>query len=105
MGQEAGMTDGMTDARGYTLRKAVNAGFRVACGAAVLLALLPLVSVLYFTAARGAGGINWAFFTQLPKPVGEPVGCMANALAGTLKLVLMACALGMPVGVLAGVFL
>lgn len=99
------MTDGLTDARGYTLRKAVNAGFRAACGAAVLLALLPLASVLYFTAAHGAGGINWAFFTELPKPVGEPGGGMANALSGTFKLVLMACALGMPVGVLAGVFL
>jgi phosphate transport system permease protein len=95
----------MIEARGYSFRKWVNAGFRVACGVAVLLALLPLASVLYFTAARGMGGINLAFFTELPKPVGEAGGGMANALGGTLKLVAMACAIGMPIGVLAGVFL
>jgi phosphate transport system permease protein len=95
----------MKETRSYSYRKAMNVGFRVASGAAVALALLPLVSVLYFTAARGAGGINLAFFTELPKPVGETGGGMANALVGTLKLVGMACAIGMPIGVLAGVFL
>ena len=91
--------------RGYSYRKIVNTGFRVASGAAVALALLPLVSVIYFTAARGLGGVNLAFFTELPKPVGETGGGMANALGGTLKLVAMACAIGMPIGVLAGVYL
>ncbi len=95
----------MIETRGYTYRKVVNAGFRVASGAAVALALLPLVSVLYYTTARGIGGVNLAFFTELPKPVGETGGGMANALSGTLKLVAMACAIGLPVGVLAGVFL
>ena len=95
----------MTDEQSYKFRKLVNSGFRVACGAAVLLALLPLVSVLFFTAARGLGGVNLAFFTELPKPVGETGGGMANALSGTLKLVGMACVIGMPIGVLAGVFL
>lgn len=90
---------------GYAYRKVVNTGFRVASGAAVLLALLPLVSVVYFTAARGLGGVNLAFFTELPKPVGEAGGGMANALGGTVKLVAMACAIGMPIGVLAGVYL
>ncbi|HEX4336450.1 MAG TPA: phosphate ABC transporter permease PstA [Polyangiaceae bacterium] len=95
----------MIEARGYGYRKALNAGFRVASAFAVLLALLPLVSVIYFTAARGLGGVNLAFFTELPKPVGEPGGGMANALSGTGKLVGMACAIGMPIGVMAGVFL
>ncbi|HEX3595233.1 MAG TPA: phosphate ABC transporter permease PstA [Polyangiaceae bacterium] len=95
----------MIEARGYGYRKFVNAGFRAASGVAVLLALLPLVSVLYFTAARGLGGVNLAFFTELPKPVGEAGGGMANALSGTLKIVAMACGIGLPIGVLAGVFL
>jgi phosphate transport system permease protein len=70
-----------------------------------VIALVPLVSVLYYVAVRGIGGINVNFFTQLPKPVGEAGGGMANAIAGTLKLVLLACAFGIPTGVLAGVYL
>jgi phosphate transport system permease protein len=93
------------EAASYARRKAVDVGFRLACGVALALALLPLVSVLYFTASRGIGGINLDFFTKLPKPVGETGGGMANALDGSAKLVFMACLLGMPVGVLAGVFL
>jgi phosphate transport system permease protein len=93
------------DHSGYGRRKFIDGAFRCACGFAVLLALLPLASVLYFTTSKGLGGINVAFFTQLPKPVGEAGGGMANAIDGTLKLVGMACLFGMPVGVLAGVFL
>jgi phosphate transport system permease protein len=89
----------------YGRRRFTDVAFRVACGIAVAFALLPLASVLYFTASKGLGGINLDFFTQLPKPVGETGGGMANAIDGTLKLVGMACLLGMPVGVLAGVFL
>jgi len=92
-------------ASGYGRRRLTDALFRWACAAAVMLALVPLVSVLYYTASRGLGGINLAFFTELPKPVGEPGGGMGNAIDGTLKLVGMACLMGMPVGVLAGVFL
>src|SRR5262249_51459230 len=101
--QGSAMSD--TTLERYRARKITDMGFRVACGAAVLFAVLPLVSVLYFTAVRGLGGINVAFFTQLPKPVGESGGGMGNAIDGTLKLVGMACLLGMPVGVLAGVCL
>lgn len=89
----------------YALRKARDVLFRAACFVAVALALLPLASVLYYTAHRGIGGINLDFFTELPKPVGETGGGMANAIDGTLKLVGMAALLGIPVGVMAGVFL
>lgn len=93
------------DAGHYRRRRVTDVVFRVACAAAVGLALLPLASVLYYTASRGIGGIDWAFFTELPKPVGEEGGGMGNAIDGTLKLVAMAAAMGIPVGVLAGVFL
>ena len=92
-----------SDAAAYARRKAFDVVFRAACAGALLLALLPLASVLFHTAARGIGGIDLAFFTQLPKPVGETGGGMANAIDGTLKLVALACTLGIPVGVLAGV--
>jgi phosphate transport system permease protein len=72
---------------------------------AVLIALVPLASVLVYTVVQGASAINWAFFTQLPQPVGEPGGGMANALVGTLTLVALASCIGAPVGVLGGLFL
>lgn len=86
-------------------RRFTDTFFRAACAFAVALAIVPLVSVLYYTASRGLGGINLAFFTELPKPVGETGGGMANAIEGTLSLVGMACIFGVPAGVLAGVFL
>jgi phosphate transport system permease protein len=49
--------------------------------------------------------INWAFFTQLPKPVGEPGGGMANAIVGTFELLGLAALLSIPIGILGGVFL
>jgi len=72
---------------------------------AVLVALVPLASVLVYTVVQGASAINWAFFTQLPQPVGEPGGGMANAVVGTLILVVLASCIGAPVGILGGLFL
>jgi phosphate transport system permease protein len=54
---------------------------------------------------EGFSSVNWAFFTQLPKPVGEPGGGMANAIVGTFILLGQAAVLGVPIGVLGGVFL
>ena len=89
----------------YGRRKITDIFVRSACVAAAVIALIPLVSVLYYVTARGLGGINLDFFTELPKPVGESGGGMANAIVGTLKLVFLACAIGIPPGVLAGVYL
>jgi phosphate transport system permease protein len=89
----------------YGRRKVMDVLFRGACTFAVVVALVPLASVLYYTASRGLGGIDLDFFTHLPKPVGEVGGGMGNAIDGTLRLVAMACVIGIPVGVLAGAFL
>jgi phosphate transport system permease protein len=89
----------------YSRRKFTDVFVRSACVLAAVIALIPLISVLYYVTARGIGGINLDFFTELPKPVGEAGGGMANAIVGTLKLVLLACAIGIPPGVLAGVYL
>ncbi len=88
-----------------TRRKVVDQVVRGACVGATVLALVPLVSVMYYVAQKGLGGVNLAFFTELPKPVGETGGGMANAIEGTLELVGLACLFGIPSGVLAGVYL
>jgi phosphate transport system permease protein len=89
----------------YQRRKFTDVFVRSACVAAAVIALVPLGSVLYYVTVRGIGGVNLDFFTELPKPVGESGGGMANAIVGTLKLVFLACAIGIPPGVLAGVYL
>ena len=53
----------------------------------------------------GIGAVNFEFFTNLPKPVGAPGGGMANAIVGTLELLALASIIGIPVGVLGGIFL
>ena len=76
----------------------------VTCGCA-LLVVVPLCLVFYHVLRSGAGSINWAFFTQLPKPVGELGGGMANAIVGTFELLALAAVIGVPIGVLGGIFL
>ena len=62
--------------------------------------------IVYFLLYNNAGAssLNWAFFTELPKPVGEEGGGMANAILGTLILVGLGSAIGIPVGVFAGIY-
>jgi len=89
----------------YARRRLVDRLARGACVAFTLLAVVPLASVLLYIGAKGLGGLSWSFFTALPRPVGEAGGGMANALVGSLILIGLACAVGIPVGVLAGVYL
>jgi phosphate transport system permease protein len=70
-----------------------------------LVVIAPLFLVIYFLLVRGATSIDWNFFTQLPKPVGETGGGMANAIVGTMELLAMATVVGVPMGVLGGIYL
>lgn len=83
----------------------VNGAMTLLCGAAVVLALLPLASVCWLVVAKGARSLSLAFFTQLPAPVGEVGGGVGNAIAGTLYVVALASCGGVPLGVGAGVYL
>ncbi len=89
----------------YRRRTLLDVLARAGCVAATLLAIIPLFSVLLYVTAKGLSGVSWSFLTQLPKPVGEAGGGFGNAIAGTLLLVGLACGVGIPVGVLAGVYL
>jgi phosphate transport system permease protein len=77
----------------------------VVCGICLLLTLLPLVSLLYLVISRGLRSISIAFFTSLPKPVGETGGGVGNALVGSAMIVGMAALLGLPAGIGAGLYL
>jgi phosphate transport system permease protein len=70
-----------------------------------LLVMAPLFLVIYYLIAEGASSLDWSFFTQIPKPTGEVGGGMANAIVGSLTLLAMAACIGVPLGVLGGIYL
>ena len=86
-------------------RKIRNHGMTVVLALCAAGAILPLASVFYVVLKSGLSGVNWAFFTELPAAVGEEGGGMANALAGTVTLVAMASFVGIPTGMIAGIYL
>jgi phosphate transport system permease protein len=86
-------------------RKIFNLVMLTCTGLCALLAVGAMVAILGFLVWKGAGALNWDFFTNLPAPVGVPGGGMANAIVGTGKLLLLASAIGLPIGFLAGVYL
>jgi phosphate transport system permease protein len=70
-----------------------------------LIVTVPLFLILGTVIYRGLPALNWAFLTQIPKPVGETGGGMANAITGSLEILVVASMIGVPLGVGAGVFL
>ncbi|MGD0180411.1 MAG: phosphate ABC transporter permease PstA [Terriglobales bacterium] len=86
-------------------RRGVNSLATFAAAASVLLVLLPLGAVFGYLVYKGIGSINWAFLTQTPKPVGEAGGGMANAIAGSAFILLIASVIGVPIGIGAGIYL
>lgn len=70
-----------------------------------ILVVAPLVAIFVYLLYRGISSLNVAFFTQIPKPVGEPGGGMANAIAGSGVLLAIAIVIGVPIGIAAGIFL
>ncbi|HXN19940.1 MAG TPA: phosphate ABC transporter permease PstA [Candidatus Binatus sp.] len=86
-------------------RKALNYVMLTLTGIAALAVVSVLFFILGYLVWNGGKSLNWNFFTQLPKPVGETGGGMANAIVGSLKLLMLAALMGLPVGLLAGVYL
>jgi phosphate transport system permease protein len=88
--------------RARRISNRVAEGAAVACTAVILT---PLVLIFGYLVIKGGSSLNLAFFTNLPRPVGELGGGMANGIVGTLYLIGLACVLGLPVGVFTGIYL
>jgi phosphate transport system permease protein len=86
-------------------RRAVNVLMSWLAAAFAALVVLPLLLILALLLWQGASAVNLDFFTHLPKPVGEVGGGMANAIVGTLMLLTLAAIIGLPVGILGGLYL
>jgi phosphate transport system permease protein len=88
-----------------TVRRLLN---RVMSGLTFLAALAvicPLLMILGFLVLRGISAINLDFFIHLPKAVGETGGGVANAIVGSVIMIALASCIGLPVGILGGLYL
>lgn len=86
-------------------RRAVNLGMRIFCGGATLIAVIPLFLVLFIIAAKGLPALNLEFFTTTEKAAGEMGGGLKHAILGTMMMVGLASCLGLPIGILGGIYL
>lgn len=85
-------------------RKIVNSIMLSLCVVAAIISILPLFYIFFYTTKSGISSLNLDFFTQMPKPVGESGGGMANGIVGTLILISLGSVIGIPVGILAGIY-
>lgn len=92
-------------AHDHTWRKIKSALASAVAFISAVLVIAPLGLVFFYLLVNGAGSVNWDFFTKLPAPVGAVGGGMVNAIVGSLELLALAGAIGIPVGVLGGVYL
>jgi phosphate transport system permease protein len=86
-------------------RRVVNAIMLGLLSAAAIAATLPLILIIFHLLKSGLSSVNLDFFTKVHAPPGSTGGGMAHAIVGTLVLIGMACVLGLPVGVGAGLYL
>src|ERR1700746_2994519 len=86
-------------------RKSLNVVMLSLTGLCALITVSALFFILGYLVWNGGKDLSWNFFTKLPTPVGETGGGMANAIVGSMKLLLLATLFGVPVGLLGGVYL
>src|ERR1700743_882247 len=82
-----------------------SSGFQVLIYVLAFACVIPLLFILGFIIKAGVTKINWHFLVNVPKPVGESGGGIANALVGSILIILVASAIAVPIGILAGVYL
>lgn len=92
--------------RPMTGRKATDVTIKITSVFAAMIGIFALFWILFETAARGIGAINWSFFTMLPPtPASDVPGGLANAIIGTFVITGLASLMAVPIGLLAGIFL
>lgn len=77
----------------------------VASVGATIVVMAPLIAIFGYLLYKGASSLNLAFFTQIPKPVGEVGGGMANSIIGSGLLLAIASLMGVPIGIAGGIYI
>ena len=85
-------------------RKFLSHAIVVLCALSVLIALVTLALILFYVVTQGVTSLNWSFFTQMPRPVGEEGGGMANAIVGSLIVVGLGGLFAIPLGIMSGIY-
>lgn len=87
------------------IRLTINAIMVTLTFLCAIVAMVPLFLIFYHLLSKGLSSFDWHFFTEMPKPVGEPGGGMANGIVGSGILIGLASLIGLPVGILGGIYL
>lgn len=80
-------------------------GFQILTIVLAFACVIPLIAILFFIIKAGITKINWHFLVNVPKPVGEAGGGIANALVGSIIIIALASVIAIPIGILAGIYL
>lgn len=94
----------LANPRNLKRRKVINVIMLSMSVVSALIAIIPLIYIFFYTTAAGISSLNLDFFTQLPKPVGEEGGGIANAIVGSMEIVGLGALFGIPIGLLAGIY-
>jgi phosphate transport system permease protein len=86
-------------------RKSLSLVMLSLTGVCALITVSALLVILGYLVWNGATALHWSFFTNLPAPVGESGGGIANAIVGSAKLLLLAAAVGVPIGLMGAIYL
>jgi phosphate transport system permease protein len=82
-----------------------SSAFQILTTTLAFACVIPLIAILIFIIKAGITKINWHFLVNVPKPVGEAGGGIANALLGSTIVILVASLIAIPIGILGGVYL
>ena len=100
------MENGLKTSKFFNFRKKATSSIMMSLTViAVIIAIVPLVFIFYYTISKGITHLNVDFFIHMPKPVGESGGGMANAIVGTLILIGIGGIIGIPIGIMTGTYL
>lgn len=86
-------------------RKIKDFTFKTAVAVFAMLSTVPLLLILFYITKEGITSISWDFLFNLPKPVGEVGGGIANAIIGTFFLIIIASVIAIPLGISIGIYL
>jgi phosphate transport system permease protein len=105
--EKINLSDGSFSGGGFSYwrRKIMSGFFTAVFSSSILIVLLPLILIVGYLFIKGASSVNLNFFLHRPAPVGETGGGMGNAIIGSLYIVGLASLLGIPIGLLGGLFL
>lgn len=86
-------------------RLMVDKAVRIVVFSCVIIAIIPLGSILLEVFKNGAAAISYEFLTEVPGAVGTGDGGIGPAIQGTLIIIGLSSLIGVPIGVMSGVFL